>query len=49
MLVPPIGLQWTFSAIIARARGTLNTTETNARSFLDLSASLMAHMVGGWA
>ena len=46
MLVPPIGLQRKYSAIIARARETLNTTTTNAQSCLDLSASLMAHLVG---
>lgn len=49
MLVPPIGLQRRFSAIVARTQKTLNTTKTSAQSCLDLSASLMAHLVGRWA
>ena len=49
MLVPPVGLQRRFSAIVARTQETLNTTETSAQSCLDLSASLMAHLVGRWA
>ena len=44
--VPEPKLQQEFSAIIARTRGTLNTTETSARASQDLSASLMSYLVG---
>ena len=47
--VPEPKLQQKFSAIVAQTRETLNTTETSAKSSLDLSASLMAHLVGEWA
>ena len=47
--VPEPELQQKFSAIVAQTRETLNTTETSAKSSLDLSASLMAHLVGEWA
>ena len=44
--VPEPKLQQEFSAIIARTRGTLNTTETSARASQDLSASLMSYLLG---
>ena len=47
--VPEPKLQQKFSAIVAQTRETLNTTETSTQSSLDLSASLMAHLVGEWA
>ena len=49
VLLPHVGLQRRFSAIVAQTWETLNTTETSAKSSLDLSASLMAHLVGEWA
>ena len=45
MLAPPVGLQRRFSAIIARTRDTLNTTEIIARRCLDLSVSLMGRLL----
>ena len=43
--VPELKLQRRFSAIIARTRETLNTTETSAQTSLDLSASLMNQLL----
>ena len=44
--VPEPKLQQRFSAIIARTRATLNTTEASASTSLDLSASLMSYLLG---
>ena len=46
ILVPPVGLQAKFSTIVAQTRDTLDTSETGAQRSLDLSASLLPHLVG---
>ena len=44
--VPEPALQQKFTAIVARTRETLNTTETSAQTSLDLSDSLTARLLG---
>ena len=44
--IPEPEAQQKFSAIIARTRETMNTTETSTQTSLDLSDSLMARLLG---
>jgi len=45
ILVPPVGLQAMFSAIVARTRDTLRRTEVSAQVSSDVSASLMRRLL----
>lgn len=45
VLLPPVDLQRRFSAIVARARGTLSRTEVSVQKSSDVSASLMCRLL----